>query len=133
MSLTAAGSDPSAAVGSALLLGARHLAYGLALGPIFSRSHLGTRALAAQVMLDESTAMATAQHDPADGRTAFWATGLGVYGFWNLGTLIGALVGNGIGDPSRYGLDAAFPCGFLALMVPHVRIAGARPRPWSAW
>lgn len=124
--LTAAGSDPSAAVGSALLLGARHLAYGVALGPIFSGSRRTTRAVAAQVMIDESTAMATAQGNPIDARAAFWAAGLGVYVFWNLGTLAGALVGNGIGDPTRYGLDAAFPCGFLALIVAHVRDRGGQ-------
>lgn len=126
VSLTAAGSDPSAAVGSALMLGARHLAYGVALGPIFSGVRPVTRAAAAQVMLDESTAMATTQATPADARVAFWATGLGVYVFWNLGTLAGALVGNGVGDPSRYGLDAAFPCGFLALIVTHVRDRGGQ-------
>ena len=46
---------------------------------------------------------------PADTRLGFWSTGLAVFGFWNLATLIGALAGNAISDPSAFGLDAAAP------------------------
>ena len=40
---------------------------------------------------------------------------------WNVGTLLGALAGGGLGDPRDYGLDAIFPAIFLALLVPQVR------------
>lgn len=115
-----AGGSTAAALGSALLLAARNGAYGLSLSDVL-KGRLTTRLLAAQLVIDESTAMATAQPDPARQRKGFWAAGLSVFVFWNLGTLVGAIGGDSIGDPGRYGLDAAFPAGFVALVVPHLR------------
>ncbi|MEY2534025.1 MAG: hypothetical protein QOF29_1935 [bacterium] len=60
--------------------------YGLALVPVL-RGRCAARALHAQLVIDESTAMARAQDDPADAHRAFLATGLSVFVFWNLGTL----------------------------------------------
>src|SRR5690606_34471336 len=39
---------------------------------------------------------------------------------------VGALGGDAIGDPERFGLDAAFPAGFVALVVPHLRSIDGR-------
>lgn len=114
------GGSTAAALGSALLLAARNGAYGLSLSDVL-RGRLGIRLLASQLVIDESTAMATAQRNPPDQRRGFWVAGLSVFVFWNLGTLLGALGGDAIGDPERYGLDAAFPAGFVALVVPHLR------------
>lgn len=113
-----AGGTPAAAVGSALLLAARNGLYGISLSRYVRGGHL-RRLVGAQLVIDESTAMATA-HPEATER-AFWVTGLSVFGFWNLGTLLGALGGEAIGDPTTLGLDAAFPAGFVALMAPHLR------------
>jgi predicted branched-subunit amino acid permease len=121
------GGSAVSAVGSALLLAARNAAYGLALHPLLGERTSGPRRLvAAQLTIDESTAMATAQPDPVLGVTAFWATGIAVYVCWNLGTLLGAVAGNAIGDPKTLGLDAAFPAGFIALMAPHLRTRAGR-------
>ncbi|CAN5895384.1 hypothetical protein BH23ACT2_BH23ACT2_09150 [soil metagenome] len=106
--------------GSALLLAARNGAYGLSLSDIV-KGRLVTRLAAAHLVIDESTAMATAQRTPTDQRRGFWVAGLSVFVFWNLGTLLGALGGDAIGDPETYGLDAAFPAGFVALVVTHLR------------
>jgi 4-azaleucine resistance transporter AzlC len=114
------GGSPLAALGSALLLASRNLAYGLVLAPIV-RGRLGKRLVGAQFVIDESTAMATAQENPDDQVTAFWATGLAIFVCWNLGTLLGALGGSVIGDPNALGLDAAFPAGFVVLIAPHLR------------
>ena len=65
------------------------------------------RVAAAQLTIDESTAVGVAQPEAAAGRLGFWATGIGGYVLWNAMTLVGALVGDTIGDPQRYGLDAA--------------------------
>ena len=81
---------------------------------------LGRRLVAAQLTIDESTAMATAQDDPDARRAAFWITGCAVYVCWNVGTLIGALAGEAI-NPETFGLDAAFPAGFVAMLAPHLR------------
>lgn len=114
----AGGGAPAAAVGSALLLAARNGMYGISLARRISGS-VPRRLLAAQLVIDETTAMATAHPDETE--RAFWLTGLSVFVFWNLGTLVGALGGEAIGDPRTLGLDAAFPAGFVALMAPHLR------------
>ena len=115
-----AGGSTAAALGSALLLAARNGAYGLSLSSSLP-GRLPTRLAAAHLVIDESTAMSTAQRTPEAKRTGFWAAGAAVFVFWNIGTLLGALGGDAIGDPARYGLDAAFPAGFVALVVPHLR------------
>lgn len=118
------GGSTASALGGALLLAARNSVYGLAMSRRLSGS-LGRRLLAAQLTIDETTAMSSAQTDPAAQRTAFWITGISIYVFWNLGTLLGALAGTAI-DPITYGLDAAFPAGFVAMVWPLLRERRAR-------
>jgi 4-azaleucine resistance transporter AzlC len=120
VSVIASGGSPLSAVGSGLLLGLRHIGYGLALDRTFPRS-TRRRLPAAQFLIDESTAMALAQPDPDAGRFAFWATGLAVFACWNAGTLIGAIFGSVLGDPATLGLDAVFPAAFLILLTALVR------------
>lgn len=115
-----AGGAPISAVGTALLLGARNGAYALTISRLLPERLLA-RLGAAQFVIDESTAMALAQPDERQAREAFWFTGLGTYVFWNLGTLAGALSGDAIGDPEAWGLDVAFPAGFITFVLPHVR------------
>lgn len=120
----AGGGGALAAAGPAVMLAMRNAAYGLSLAPILPES-LRRRALLSHLVIDESTAMARAEDDPRAARHAFLATGVSVWIFWNLGTLAGALLGGGIGDPRSFGLDAMFPAAFLALLAPQLRRAGA--------
>jgi 4-azaleucine resistance transporter AzlC len=116
------GGSLGSAMGSALLLAARNAAYGVAMAPTLTpKLSLGRRLLAAQIVIDESTAIATAQPGQRAREHAFWTTGLAIFVCWNAATAIGAIVGDAIGDPEALGLDAAFPAGFLALVVPHLR------------
>lgn len=115
-----AGGSTGAAIGSALLLAARNLAYGLAMAPILRGSRL-RRAAIAQVIVDESTGMATAQPEREDAERAFYTTGLGLFVFWNIGTVVGAVAGTALGEPETLGLDTAFAAGFVALLAPHLR------------
>ena len=115
------GGSMGSALGSALLLAARNAAYGVAMAPTMARRPLGRRLIAAQLVIDESTAMATAQPGRAAREHAFWATGVAIFVCWNLATLLGAVAGDAIGDPEALGLDAAFPAGYVALAVPHLR------------
>jgi len=119
VSVVASGGSTASALGGAMLLAARNGVYGLTMSRDLDGS-LGRRLVAAQLTIDESTAMATAQDDPAARRAAFWITGCAVFVFWNLGTLIGALAGEAI-NPETFGLDAAFPAGFVAMLAPHLR------------
>jgi 4-azaleucine resistance transporter AzlC len=120
VSVVGSGGSGAAAIGGALLLAARNGVYGLTMAPILERG-LGRRLVASQLVIDETTAMATAQPDVRSARRAFWATGLAIYVCWNVGTLVGAVGGGTIGHPETLGLDAAFPAGFLALLVPHLK------------
>jgi 4-azaleucine resistance transporter AzlC len=114
------GGSPAAALGSALLLAARNTAYGIAMGPVLEGS-VTKRLVAAQLVIDESTGLALAEAEPARQRQAFWTAGVAIFVCWNVATLAGALGGQAIGDPETFGLDAAFPAGFLALLAPHLR------------
>jgi 4-azaleucine resistance transporter AzlC len=120
VSAIASGSGPLPATTVAVLLGSRNALYGLRLGGLLRLSR-PRRLLAAQLVIDESAAMATGQQEAESGRTAFWATGLAVFVLWNLGTLLGALGGSLLPDPSALGLDAAAPAAFLALLAPRVK------------
>jgi len=120
----AAGGSAMAAMGPAVMLATRNAAYGLSLASILP-ARLRDRTLMAQLVIDESTAMARAEGDPATARRAFLATGVSVWICWNLGTFVGARVGGGLGDPRALGLDAMFPAAFLALLAPQLRRSGA--------
>jgi 4-azaleucine resistance transporter AzlC len=116
VSVIAAGGSLGAALGGAVLLAARNGVYGLAMSGVLGGS-LAKRLVAAQITIDESTAMAAAQGAPHDAERAFWVTGASVYVFWNLGTLVGALAGSAV-DPQQFGLDAAFPAAFVGMIAP---------------
>jgi predicted branched-subunit amino acid permease len=114
------GGTAAAAISAASLLGLRNALYGLQLGPAM-RTGGWRRFVAAQLTIDESTAVAVGQPPGPLRRLGFWVTGLGVYLGWNLMTLVGALAGNALGDPKRYGLDAAASAAFVALLWPRMR------------
>lgn len=123
--LAAGGGAVSAAV-TAVLLGARNALYGLRLSSLLQVTGL-RKAVGAQLVIDESTAMCVAhEDDPPARRLAFWATGLAVFVLWNLATLAGALAGTALGDPQTLGLDAAVPAAFLALLWPRLAQRAAR-------
>ena len=116
----AAAGSPWAGAASAVLLGTRNALYGLRLTTLLEVSGV-RRLLAAQLVIDETTAMAIARDEPAQSRFAFYATGLAVLSLWNLGTLAGAIATHALPDPKVLGLDAAPPAAFLALLAPRLR------------
>ncbi|HEY8319818.1 MAG TPA: AzlC family ABC transporter permease [Amnibacterium sp.] len=114
------GGTVGAAVAASSLLGLRNALYGLQLAPTMLPA--GWRRFAiAQLTIDESTAVAVSQSARPLRRLGFWVTGLGVYIGWNLMTLAGALAGDALGDPKRFGLDAAASAAFIALLWPRLR------------
>lgn len=115
-----AGGSVWAGAVAAALLGSRNALYGLRLSSVLNRG--GPRSfIAAQFVIDETTAMAIARDDPALSRFAFWSTGLALFVLWNTGTVAGALAAHAIADPKVFGLDAAPPAAFLALLAPRLR------------
>jgi 4-azaleucine resistance transporter AzlC len=123
--IVAAGGSPAAAVVAGLVLNARHLPFGLAIGDVLGRNPLA-RIVGSHLLIDESTAFAMAQKDPGKARAAYWACGVSLFFSWNTGVLIGALAGQAIGDPATFGLDAAFPAAMLALTLPALKDAATR-------
>lgn len=109
-----------AAVVSAWLLGIRNGFYAVRMAPILERVGL-QKLIPALLTIDESTAVATAQSEKSDQRKGFWFTGLAVFIFWNLATLLGAFLGDAIGDPATWGLDAAAAAAFLGLIWPRLK------------
>jgi predicted branched-subunit amino acid permease len=115
-----------ASAGTAALLGSRNAFYGLRLAGLLRLRGL-RRAAGAQLVIDESTAVATTQPSEPAGRLGFWATGIAVFVLWNLGTVIGAAGAGLISDPAVLGFDAAAPAAFLALLAPRMRSR----EPWA--
>ena len=115
-----------AAAGSAILLGTRNALYGLRMSPLLDLSG-GRRIAGSHLVIDESTAMGIAHEEGGHGALGFFATGLSVFVFWNLGTLLGALGARVIPSPESLGLDAAVPAAFIALLAPRLR----RGEPWA--
>lgn len=117
-----AGGGPAAAgaaIAAAGMLGVRNGLYALRLSPIIGPG-LAKRASAAQITVDESTAVAIAQPTVPAQRVGFWTTGIVLFTGWNLTTLLGALAGNQLGDVRAFGLDAVAAAAFLALLWPRL-------------
>ncbi|MGA5566566.1 AzlC family ABC transporter permease [Streptomyces platensis] len=116
----AAGGNPLTAAAGAFFLGARNAFYGLRLSAV-----LGYRAtvkpFAAHWVIDETSAVTLAQPDRRSARLGFTVTGLTLYVLWNLTTLAGALGAEALGDTEAWGLDAAGPAVFLALLAPMLK------------
>lgn len=109
-----------AAIASAALLGVRNIAYGMRMSAIVGPGAM-KRLAAAHVTIDESTAVSLARGTSRGRAIGFWVTGVGIYVGWNLSTLAGALLGDVLGDPRAWGLDAAAAAAFLALLWPRLR------------
>lgn len=124
-----AGSGAYAAAAGAFFLGIRNAFYGLRLSGLLGLPR-ALRPFAAQWVIDETSAVALAQPDRASARLGFTVTGATLYVLWNLTTLGGALGAAALGDPADWGLDAAGPAVFLALLAPMLR--GRRERATAA-
>lgn len=119
--LLAAG-NPVAAVLGGLLINVRHLPFGLAVGGFVGRPRL----LASHLLIDENTAFALSQERLDLRRQAYWLVGGFLFVAWNCGTVLGVVLGSAVGDPNVFGLDAAFPAGLLALILPAMRDRSTR-------
>ncbi len=117
-----AGGSAISGIATASLLGFRNGLYGVLMAPILKVRGF-KRLVAAHITIDESTGVSLSQEarGPEAMREGFWLTGFGVFFFWNLFTLAGALGAKAMGDPSAWGLDAAVPAAFLGLVWPRLK------------
>jgi predicted branched-subunit amino acid permease len=116
------GGSALSGIATASLLGTRNGLYGVLMAPILKVRGF-KRVVAAHITIDESTGVSLSQESrgPQAMREGFWLTGFGVFIFWNLFTLAGALGSKAMGDPSAWGLDAAVPAAFLGLVWPRLK------------
>jgi predicted branched-subunit amino acid permease len=122
----ASGGDAATAIATGAMLNARFLPMGLAAAPAL-RGHPLRRAVEGQALVDASWALA-ARGDGGFNREVLLGATIPQYPIWVLGTAIGVLAGDRIGDPQALGLDALFPAFFLALLAAELK----RPRAIAA-
>ncbi|GBL31156.1 branched-chain amino acid ABC transporter permease [Actinomycetes bacterium] len=117
-----AGGGAISGIATASLLGIRNGVYGVIMAPRLKVKGF-KRIIAAQITIDESTAVALGQEVRGESamRQGFWLTGFGVFLFWNLFTLAGALGAQAMGDIRAWGLDSAVPAAFLGLVWPRLQ------------
>ncbi|WP_016698979.1 AzlC family ABC transporter permease [Actinoalloteichus spitiensis] len=123
--VVASGGAPLAALAAGLILNARHLPFGLAIGHLLGRG-LAARLVGSHLLIDESVAFALAQRDPERARRVYWISGITFFVVWQPAVVLGGLIGGAVGDPAVFGVDAAFPAALLALLLPALRDAATR-------
>jgi 4-azaleucine resistance transporter AzlC len=115
VSIISGGGGVAAAIAAGGLMNSRFLAMGIALAPSLPGG-AAKRAAQGQSVVDASWALAN-RGDGTFDRWQLFGTTAPQYVTWFAGTVAGALLGNVLGDPDQYGLDAVFPTFFLALLI----------------
>jgi len=118
--LVAAGAAGPSIITAAGLLGIRNGLYAVRMSAVVGAG-FWKRLLAGHWTIDESTAVAIAQAEPREQRRGFWLTGAAIFVGWNLMTALGAVLGDALGDPKTWGLDAAAAAAFLGLLWPRIQ------------
>ncbi|MCW2995047.1 MAG: AzlC family transporter permease [Conexibacter sp.] len=117
------GGSVVAAVLAAVLMNARYVAMGLAIGPSLKGGRV-RRALEGQAVVDASWALANRGDGRFDRHTLFGSSAA-QFVTWQVGTILGVLAGGILPDPEALGIDVVFPAFFLALLVGELRDAEA--------
>lgn len=119
LAVLTAGGTPLAAIAAATLMNSRFLPMGAALAPSLPGGPV-KRFFQGQTVVDASWAVA-ARPDGTFDRWVLFGTSLPQFFAWQIGTLIGLLAGDAIGDLDRWGLDAVYPAFFAAILIPELR------------
>jgi 4-azaleucine resistance transporter AzlC len=124
LAIVSGGGGIGAALSAATLMHSRFLAMGIALAPSLPGGPL-RRAAEGQAVVDSSWALAN-RGDGTFNRSLLIGTTIPQYASWLAGTVVGALAGDLIGDPEKYGLDVLFPTFFIAILFAELRRPEAR-------
>ena len=119
VAILAQGGSVAAAVLAAVLMNARYIAMGVAIGPSLKGGRL-RRGLEGQSVVDASWALANRGAGRFDRHTLFGSSAI-QYCTWLTGTVVGVLAGGILPHPDALGIDAVFPAFFLALLVGELR------------
>jgi predicted branched-subunit amino acid permease len=116
----------AAAVAAGVLLNLRSLAFGVVMAPALA-GPWWKRALLSQLMIDETTAIGSAQSELRWRRYGYLCSGLALFVVWNVSTLVGAAGLSSTSDLVHdWGIDATIPAVFLALLWPRLAEPGQR-------
>ena len=118
--LAATGAPGLSVITAAGLLGVRNGLYAVRMSSVVGPG-FWKRLLAGHWTIDESTAVAIAQTELRAQRIGFWLTGAAIFVGWNAMTAAGAILGDALGDPRTWGLDAAAAAAFLGLLWPRIQ------------
>lgn len=114
-------SDPIpvvAIVATTMIVNLRYLLMGASLRPWFSKLSTGKAYVSTFFMADENWALTISEYRSGNVKGAFLlGSGLAIFSFWIVATVIGATAGGIVDDPERWGLDFAFTAVFLTLLV----------------
>lgn len=117
------GKDASLAVVvlTAAVINLRMLMYSASIAPHFRAATVRVRALLAYFLTDQAFALTIARYDTDDSGQRWYYLGvsLALWGVWQVGTVLGVVVGAGV--PKSWGLEFAVPLVFLALLVPALK------------
>ena len=103
---------------STIVVNLRHVLMGAALAPHLGRFGVGHKAAAMGLLADEVWALAVRRAGERPLTPAYYAgLALPLWVMWVSTTTAGALIGDGIEDPARFGFDFAFAAIFLCLLV----------------
>ncbi|MFL5893835.1 MAG: AzlC family ABC transporter permease [Thermoleophilaceae bacterium] len=118
----ASGGGALTAIATGVMLNARFLPMGVAIAGVLTGGRRA-RALQGQAVVDASWAAAHLGGGRFDRNILIGAT-VPQYPAWVLGTAVGVVAGNLIGDPKAFGLDAVFPAFFLGLLASEATSSG---------
>ncbi|MEC9052084.1 MAG: AzlC family ABC transporter permease, partial [Actinomycetota bacterium] len=124
LSVVTAGGGIPAALTAGSLMNARFLAMGIALAPSLPGGPW-RRAAQGQTVVDSSWALAH-RGDGTFDRWLLFGTTVPQYAAWTLGSVVGAVSGDLLGDTERLGLDAIYPVFFLSLLIAELRDSTSR-------
>ena len=119
LTVLTAGGGAVAAILAGMMLNARWLPMGLAIGPFLKGGPL-RRSVESIAIVDSSFALASRGDGTYDRGRLIGAT-LPQAAAWVGGTLLGVLGASFIGDPQALGLDAMFPAFFAFLLFEELR------------
>jgi 4-azaleucine resistance transporter AzlC len=117
ITLLGGGVAVAAAVGTALVVNARHLMYSAALAPTFQRQPRWFRWFGPYLLVDQLFALATVRLDdePDSFRAYYLAAGALFWILWSVVVAVGLLLGPVV--PEEWNLEFAIPILFIGLLV----------------
>lgn len=119
--VAAGGGTLLASISSGWLVSTRFGVLAATVAPMLWRGRT-KRTVAAFCAFDPNVALALAQPDRRAARRAYAVVSFWLVAPWWIGSALGVVVGEWIGDPNALGLDAMFPAVFIAVIWPQFKM-----------